>query len=263
MTKWSENRPLPQGSSSVAIVTGGGQGLGLAITDRFVQEGARVVVCDLNPDTLARIDSRLGGSGRVRTVVMDVTAQDAPARAVQVALDAFGVIHCLVNNAGIGNAKPVTETTDDEWDRFFDINVRSAFRFSREVLPHMPAMRSSIVHVASTLGLVGSVRNAAYAATKSALIGLTRQMAADYGPKGIRVNAVAPGLIETPLTAERIHNNPRFRRLVVDTTPYVRIGTPRDVADAVHFLCSEQAGFIHGHTLVVDGGWSTTNYVPE
>lgn len=246
----------------VAIVTGGAQGLGLAIVQRFLREGARVLVCDLNPETLARLQAEAAAPGRLRTLVQDVTAQDAPRDAVRLALDAFGGVDCLINNAGIGNAKSVLDTTDEDWDRYANINLRSAFRYSREVLPHLQAGRSSIVHIASTLGLMGSLATAPYAATKAALIGLTRQMAADYGPKGIRINAVAPGIIETPLTVERMRGNERFKKLILDTTPFPRMGRPEDIANAVWFLCSDQAGFVSGHTLVVDGGWSVANYVP-
>lgn len=261
-TKGNYDMPTPPTVSPVAIVTGGGQGLGREIVLRLVREGASVVVCDMNPDTLAQTAALAGPGARLRSITQNVTAQDAPRDAVQLALDAFGRVDWLVNNAGIGNARAVHETSDADWDRYADINLRSAFRYSREVLPHLEAGRGVIIHMASTLGLMGSTNTAPYAASKAALIGLTRQMAADYGPKGIRTNAVAPGLIETPLTRERIQANKAFRALIVDTTPFPRVGLPEDIANAVYFLCSDQASFINGHTLVVDGGWSVANYVP-
>jgi NAD(P)-dependent dehydrogenase (short-subunit alcohol dehydrogenase family) len=119
---------------------------------------------------------------------------------------------------------------------------------------------AAIVNVASTFGLMGNPNSSSYATTKAAVVGLTRQMAGDYGPKGIRVNAVAPGVIRTPLIEERL-GMPAFRHLMVDTTPFPRVGTPQDVAGAVRFLCSDDAGFVNGHVLVIDGGWSATNYV--
>lgn len=249
--------------SPVAIVTGGGQGLGREIALRFVREGVRVLVCDMNAETLAQTAALAADASRLRTLAQNITAEDAPRNAVQLAIETFGRVDWLVNNAGIGNAKAVHETTDADWDRYADINLRSAFRYCREVLPHLEAGRGSIVHIASTLGILGSRATAPYAATKAALIGLTRQMAADYGPKGIRTNAVAPGLIETPLTMERIRSNQAFKALIVDTTPFPRVGRAEDIANAVYFLCSEQASFINGHTLVVDGGWSVANHVPS
>ncbi len=249
-------------TAPVAIVTGGGQGLGREIVLRFLREGVRVVACDMNADTLAQTLALAGEhSARLRTIVQDVTADDAPRDAVQLALQAFGGLDWLVNNAGIGSAKAVHDTTDADWDRYANVNLRSVFRYSREALPHLQAGRGSIVHMASTVGIIGSVATAPYAATKAALGGLTRQMATDYGPRGIRINAVAPGIVETPLTMERVRNNAAFKALIVDTVPFPRIGRAEDIANAVYFLCSDQASFINGHTLVVDGGWSVVNYI--
>jgi 3-oxoacyl-[acyl-carrier protein] reductase len=117
----------------------------------------------------------------------------------------------------------------------------------------------NIINIASIFGLRGSVGSGPYAMSKAAIVGLTRQLATDYGPRGIRANAVAPGLIETPMTADRIQNDREFRRIMVDTTPFPRVGTPNDIANAVAFLASDQAAFISGHVLVVDGGWLAGN----
>jgi NAD(P)-dependent dehydrogenase (short-subunit alcohol dehydrogenase family) len=237
----------------VVLVTGAAQGIGRAIAERFLKDGFSVVAVDRNLEGLKSL------KGDVAVAELDVTTTDAPSKAVALAKNKFGQLDCLVNNAGIGNSKPVHLTSDEEFDRFVAVNFRSVFRFTREALGVM-ASGASIVHVASTFGLVGNPNNSSYASTKAALVGLTRQMAADYGPKGIRVNAVAPGVIQTPLVQERL-GIPAFRRLMVDTTPFPRIGKPEDVAGAVRFLCSEDAGFVNGHVLVIDGGWSAANYV--
>jgi NAD(P)-dependent dehydrogenase (short-subunit alcohol dehydrogenase family) len=241
----------------VAIVTGAAQGIGRAIAERFLKDGISLVAIDRNREGLDSLAA--SAAGRVATGVLDVTADDAPARAVGLAKSRFGRLDILVNNAGIGNSKSVHLTSDEEFDRFVAVNFRSVFRFTREALGVM-GPGATIVHVASTFGLIGNPTNAMYCSTKAALVGLTRQMAADYGPKGIRVNAVAPGVIQTPLVQERL-DIPAFRRLMVDTTPFPRIGKPEDVAGAVRFLCSEDAGFVNGHVLVIDGGWSAANYV--
>jgi NAD(P)-dependent dehydrogenase (short-subunit alcohol dehydrogenase family) len=239
----------------VVLVTGAAQGIGRAIAERFVRDGFCLVAVDRNASGLASFTP----SDRLATLELDVTAADAPTRAVALAKERFGRLDFLVNNAGIGNSKPVHLTSDEELDRFVAVNVRSVFRFAREALGAMQA-GAAIVNVASTFGLMGNPNSSSYATSKAAVVGLTRQMAGDYGPKGIRVNAVAPGVIRTALIEERL-GMPAFRRLMVDTTPFPRIGAPEDVAGAVRFLCSEDAGFVNGHVLVIDGGWSATNYV--
>jgi NAD(P)-dependent dehydrogenase (short-subunit alcohol dehydrogenase family) len=213
-------------------------------------------------DGLAELEKQTAGNELVHTIEQDVRADDAPARAVRAAIDRFGRLDYLVNNAGIGDASPLHETDDEKLDRYLDINLRSVIRFSREAIGVMES-GAAIVHIASIFGILGNPGSAPYSATKAALIGLAKQMAADYGPRGIRVNAVAPGIIESPLTRERLKNSARFRQLLVQATPFPRIGTPEDIAKAVRFLCSDEASFINGHTLAVDGGWSATNYIAE
>lgn len=250
-------------TTGVAILTGAGQGIGRATLHRLVRAGAQVLACDMNAQNLEEARSCSGHPERVRTLVQNITEDAAPAAAVSAALEAFGRIDWLVNNAGIGNAKAADETSDAEWDRFLDVNLRAAFRYARAVLPKLQAGRGAIVNVASIFGILGNPRSAPYAASKAALIGLTRQMAADYGPQGIRINAVAPGVVPTQLSEERLRNDEYYRRLVAGPTPFQRLGKPEDIANAIWFLCSGEAAFINGHTLVVDGGWSVTNYVPR
>ncbi|MCM2250947.1 MAG: glucose 1-dehydrogenase [Ramlibacter sp.] len=250
-------------AAGVAIITGAAQGIGRSTLHRFVRAGAQVLACDMKAEVLDEARASSGCPERVSTLAQDITAASAPADAVAAALEAFGRVDWLVNNAGIGNAKAADETGDAEWDRFLDVNLRSAFRYARAVLPHLQAGRGVIVHVASIFGILGNPRSAAYAASKAALIGLTRQMAADYGPRGIRINAVAPGVVPTQLSEERLRNDAYYRKLVAEPTPFHRLGKPEDIANAAWFLCSDEAGFINGHTLVVDGGWSVTNYVPR
>ena len=241
-------------SERVAIVTGAGSGIGRATTLRLVRAGVSVLGVDLSRDGLDETRSLAADRALVDTLVADVTAQDAPARSVDRAGEAFGGLDCLVNNAGIGRAKAAHDTTDEEWHRYVSINLTSLFRFSREALRVLQPGRGAIVNIASVFGLFGHPDTAPYAATKAAVVGLTHQMAADYGPRGIRINAVAPGVIETALTKERIANDPRFQALNIDPIPFPRLGSPEDVANAVHFLCSEEAGYVTGQVLTVDGG---------
>ncbi len=245
----------------IALVTGAGSGIGRATVLRCLRAGHVVFATDRAAEGLAETARIAAAGDRLRTLVQDVTADAAPGEAVNATVAAFGGLDWLVNNAGIGGAKAVHETSDAELDRFIDTNLRAVFRFTREALPRLKAGRGSIVHLSSAFGLVGYPGSSIYSTTKAALAGLTRQMAADYGPKGIRVNAVAPGLIETGMTRERLANSAVYRKLMVETTPFPRWGQPGDVANAIHFLCSDEASFVNGQTLAVDGGWTTTNWV--
>jgi meso-butanediol dehydrogenase / (S,S)-butanediol dehydrogenase / diacetyl reductase len=198
---------------------------------------------------------------RVTPIQQDIAAAAAPGDLVDFAMRHYGQLDILVNNAGINLPKPMVETTDEDFDRVMGINTTSVFRLSRAAVGVMHE-GSAIVNVASVFGLRGDPNSAAYAASKAAIVGLTRQMAAEHGFRGIRVNAVAPGLIVTDMTRERIQSSRRFQQLLVETTPFPRLGQPDDVAAAVNFLASDEAGFISGQVLAVDGGWLAANNRP-
>ena len=246
-------------NGEVAIVTGAGSGIGREIALVLASQGARVLAVDRHAQ--AADETCRQARGTIKASVVELTGQAAPATVLAHCADAFDTpVSILVNNAGVGNARAAHLTSDEDWDRFQDANLRITFRLSRDILPVFGYRGGVIVNIASIFGLIGFPNSAPYAAAKAALLGLTRQMAADYGPQNVRVNAVAPGLIATPATAERIASNPLFTDGLVRATPLGRTGTPRDVADAVAFLCSNEASFISGQTLAVDGGWSTTGY---
>lgn len=249
--------------SPVFIVTGAGRGIGRAITHRLVLDGMRVLAIDLNEDDLSVTRQESSSPASVATLVQDVTADASPEQAIEAALKQWGRFDGLVNNAGIGHTHALHLTEDEEYDRFMNVLMRAVFRYSRAAVRAFGDKGGCIVQMASVFGLMGSHGASAYSVAKAGVIGLTRQMAVDYGPRGIRVNAVAPGIIATPMTQERIDSSERFKKVMVDTTPCPRIGRPEDIAGAVSYLCSTSAGFVNGHVLVVDGGWSATNYVPE
>jgi NAD(P)-dependent dehydrogenase (short-subunit alcohol dehydrogenase family) len=241
----------------IAIVTGGAQGIGGATARRLAEEGARVLIVDVDADAAARNATTIAStSGEVDVLVTDVGTEAGVSGMVQHAVDRWGRLDILVNNAyaGIGRGA-AAEVADEAWDRGMDVGLKSMFRAAKHAVPHLRAAGAgAIVNISSVHGLLAARRSVVYETLKTAVIGLTRSLAVDYGPDGIRVNAICPGLIVT----ERIEKSwaahrdsfPFFERQY----PIRRAGTPLDIANAVVFLCSNEASFITGQALVVDGG---------
>lgn len=245
---------------TVALITGAGSGIGLGTAQAFVAAGINVVGIGRDPEKLTALEASCPG-GTVTTLSLDVMDDDAPQRAVDFAVGSFGALDHLVNNAGIGRPKPVHETDDDTLDYFLGLMLRAPFRFCREALRVMRP-GSTIVNVSSTYALVGGLRGGAYSAAKGGIDALTRHLAAQYGSSGIRSNAVAPGVVPTPMTLDRLENE-AFRRMNLDMTPSPRMGRVEDVAEAILFLSSEKSGWINGQVLAVDGGWTSTKFLSE
>ncbi|MCV7258690.1 SDR family NAD(P)-dependent oxidoreductase [Mycobacterium shimoidei] len=245
----------------VAIVTGATGGIGFGCAVKLADAGMAILATGRNEVRLAELAAAIGDSERVTTVPADLTAADAPRRIIDAAVDRWGRIDFLVNNAGVGNPTPLHETDDAALDYFLDVMLRAPFRLARDVLAHMAA-GSAIINITSTFAVVGGLRGGAYSAAKGGLTALTTHIACQYGAQGIRCNAVAPGVIQTPMTEQRLHDE-RFRRLNTEMTPHQRLGTVDDVASTVAFLCSPGGSFINGQTIVVDGGWSSTKYLSD
>ena len=243
-----------------AIITGAGSGIGLATARRLREQGFAIVGVGRDEGKLAGLVAELG-SEHVETVAADVTADEAPARIVRAALDRFGGIDCLVNNAGIGSPKPLDETDDATLDHFLNVMLRAPFRLCREVVPHLPA-GASIVNITSTFAHTGGRRGGAYSAAKGGLKSLTEHMACEYGPRGIRSNCVAPGVTMTEMVRHRFEDE-TFKRNTVETTPYPRLAEPEDMAAMIAFLCSPDSEMINGQSIVVDGGWTNTKYLSK
>ena len=243
----------------VALVTGAGTGIGRAVCIRLAEEGAEVVVTSQTPahvEETHRLTAEASGREPLG-IALDVGDSRAVDRVVAQVVERFGRIDILSNNAGIElvHGPSVPETTNEEWERVFRVNVAGTFYACRAAAPHMPD-GSSIVNMASINSFVAWENDAAYTATKGAVMQFTRGLALDLAPREIRVNAVCPGVIDTPLTdafLERADDPDALRAEYAATSPLNRMGTAREVANCVLFLASDEASFVTGSALVVDG----------
>jgi NAD(P)-dependent dehydrogenase (short-subunit alcohol dehydrogenase family) len=245
----------------VAIVTGASSGIGLGCATKLAEVGMAIVGTGRDEGRLAELEKAVNDPDRVATIAADLTHDDAPRRIVDLAVNRWGHIDFLINNAGVGSPKPLHETDDETLDYFLGLMLRAPFRLAREVLPHMEP-GSAIINVTSTFAVIGGLRGGAYSAAKGGLTALTTHIACQYGASGIRCNAVAPGVTLTPMVEKRLEDE-RFRKINTEMTPHQRLGSIDDIANTVVFLCSPGGSFINGQTIVVDGGWSSTKYLSE
>ena len=238
----------------VAIVTGAGRGIGLGIALAFAREGARVALCDLDASLLESALAELHAvSDQAVSLQMDVTHKEQIERVVHQVLDLWGTVDILVNNAGIYEVLPVEKITEAQWDRLLAVNLKGAFLCCQAVIPAMKHQHSGrIINMASSAGKTGgTLAGAHYSVSKAGVICLAKQLARELGPHGITVNAIAPGRIDTPMiqSVSEAENEAFCQR-----TPLGRLGTPQDVAGAAVFLASDEASFITGEIMDVNGG---------
>ncbi len=237
----------------IALVTGGGQGIGKAVCEALAALGGTVIVSDLNRSGAEKTASELAGQGGEATAAeVNVADADSVKQMADDIRSKYGKIDILVNNAGITRDTLLMRMKDADWDAVLSVNLKGVFHCMKAVLPMMSKQRyGRVVNISSIVGVIGNVGQANYAASKAAVIGLTKTAAREYAARGITVNAVAPGFIETAMTAalpEAVQNDLKKQ------IPQGRLGAPTDIADAVSFFASERAAYITGQVLHVNGG---------
>jgi NAD(P)-dependent dehydrogenase (short-subunit alcohol dehydrogenase family) len=248
----------------IALITGAAMGIGAGIAQRFIEAGATVVLFDISGDKVSEVAKTLAASGRTLAIRGDVSVEADVRAAVEQTTEAFGSLDVLVNNAGIEVAGQIPDLSSADWDRQLGVNLKGAFLFSKYGIPHMRKRRRGvIINISSVHAFVSYAGNAAYDASKAGMIGLTRALALDHGSEGIRVNAICPGYIRTSMMDAWLATLPdaeAVMRHVLWCHPLGRIGTPQDIAEATLFLASDEASFISGTYMVVDGGMTAAGH---
>jgi 3-oxoacyl-[acyl-carrier protein] reductase len=241
----------------VAIVTGGAKGIGFGIAEALARGGRRIALFDLDRASLDEASGALAAAGAdVIGVVVDVTHSESVNRAVETVAEHFGRVDVLVNNAGIVRDKLITKMSDDDWDAVIDVNLKSQFLCCRAVLGHMIAAQYGRIVNISSRAWLGGVGQANYSAAKGGVVSLTRSLALEWAKAGVTVNAIAPGIVDTPLFRKF---DPGLQERLKKSVPVQRVGTPEDIALAVLFFAQREASYITGQTLYVCGGRSLTS----
>jgi NAD(P)-dependent dehydrogenase (short-subunit alcohol dehydrogenase family) len=241
-------------SGKSGIVTGGARGIGRELAGAFAAAGARVAIWDTDGDSARGAATEVGAGAIADTV--DVTDESGVDAAVEAVLEAFGQIDFLINNAGIRHVAPIAEEPVDAWRRTIDVNVNGTFICSKAVIPAMVAAGGGhIVNLASMAGQLALRERAAYNTSKAAIVGLTKSIAVEVGDAGVYCNAVAPGVIETPLSVPYFEDESMVK-VLRENSPMGRWGQVDEISGPVLFLCSEESSFVNGATLFVDGGWT-------
>lgn len=231
----------------VAIITGAGGGIGREAVKLFAKEGAKVIACDLKEEMM----EDLKGIGGVEIRELDVTDRGKIKEVVEDVYERYGKIDVLVNNAGITRDALLVRMREEDWDRVIDVNLKGVFNMTQAVVPYMMKGGGSIINTSSVVGVYGNIGQTNYSASKAGLIGMTKTWAKELGRYGIRVNAVAPGFIKTPMT-EKVPE--KVINMVIERTPLRRMGDPIEVARVYLFLASDESSFITGQVIGVDGG---------
>ncbi len=240
----------------VAIVTGGGSGIGAATSRLFAEEGASVVVTDLDEEAALRIAKEIDDAGgQAVGVKVDVTRKEEIEKAVKEALDRWGRIDILVNSAGMGELEWFLEGDEETWDKLIEVNLKGTMLFCRVVLPSMVERKyGKIINVASAAGKIGAGMQVVYSAAKAGVEGFTKSLAREVARYRINVNVICPGPTDTPMFGQLSEENPKLYDRLIQATAQRRLGRPEEQAAAALFLASDDAEFVTGHSLLVDGG---------
>lgn len=249
----ADNSPLKVGGKKVAIVTGGGSGLGFAIAEKFISAGIETIIAGRDKDKLNTAKEKLGDL--CHAIACDVSDLASIPGFVNEVIKQFGQIDILVNNAGINMKKIFTEVTDEDFQKVLTTNLTAVFVMSREVVKQMLERKSGcIINISSMAAQYGLPKVIAYSASKTAIDGMTRAMAVELSPSGIRVNAIAPGFIYSEMTAKALDSDPERKAKVFGRTPMGIMGQPEDIGNAALYLASDAAKYVTGIVLPVDGG---------
>ncbi len=248
-----ERRLIMKLKDKVSIITGSTSGMGVEEAKRFAKEGAKVVVVGRNKERLKNtVDEILVAGGEAFGVATDISTLEGCQKLFDEAMEKYGRIDVLVNNAGIFDKYlPLLDVEEEYWDNLYNINIKAIFRLSKMILPQMIERgEGSVINISSIAGLVAGKGGAVYTSSKHAVIGLTKHMSSEYAKHGIKINAICPGTIVTPLIADVVDSIPK------DNVPARRFGTPEEVADLAVFLASDEAKFMNGAIIPIDGGYT-------
>jgi NAD(P)-dependent dehydrogenase (short-subunit alcohol dehydrogenase family) len=244
----------------VAIVTGGNSGIGKAISELFASEGAKVMITDLEDSGVTKGIEARGGTARFHRT--DVRSLEQVRKLIDQTISEFGKIDLLINDAGVEQNRPVIETSEEEWDKILDTNLKGVFLTSKFVFPYLTKSKhGAIVNIASQLAQAALPGRAAYCASKAGVVMLTKVLAVEYSSYGVRVNCVSPGPIQTPMldrTNELNKDPAEARRVLISKVPLGRTGEAGEIAQAVLYLVSSRSSYVTGHNLVVDGGYTVS-----
>ncbi|MFW6321464.1 MAG: SDR family NAD(P)-dependent oxidoreductase [Halohasta sp.] len=239
-------------SGKTAIVTGGSEGIGKAIAEEFLEQGASVVIANRSADKGQQAADELGCS----FIQCDVSSYDAVTDLVDRTVDEHGGLDIMVNNAGIGMIGTVETTSIDDWQQLLEVNLNGVIYGTRAAMPYLMESSGCVLNVASVFGLVGGPQTAAYATAKGAVVNFTRTTAVDYAEAGVRVNSICPGFVRTAMTESELEKD-SFYEFVLNQTPIDRVAEPEEVAEPAAFMASDAASYITGVNLPIDGGWTT------
>ncbi|MFO7834272.1 MAG: SDR family oxidoreductase, partial [Halohasta sp.] len=235
-----------------AIVTGGSEGIGKAIAEEFLNQGASVVIANRSAEKGQQAADELGCS----FIQCDVSSYDAVTDLVDRTVDEHGGLDIMVNNAGIGMTGTVETTGIDDWQQLLEVNLNGVIYGTRAAMPYLKESSGCVLNVASVFGLVGGPQTAAYATAKGAVVNFTRTTAVDYAEAGVRVNSICPGFVRTAMTESELEKD-SFYEFVLSQTPIDRVAEPEEVAEPAAFMASDAASYITGVNLPIDGGWTT------